>query len=56
MACRAAIKAGHKLKQEEMEELIKDMAEAKEGGFCPHGRPSSFVITYFELEKRFGRK
>lgn len=56
MACRAAIKAGHSLKLQEMDELIKDMAQAESGGFCPHGRPSSFVITYSELEKRFGRK
>jgi DNA mismatch repair protein MutL len=56
VACRAAIKAGHSLGKEEMNELIKDMVEAESGGFCPHGRPSSFTITFFELEKKFGRK
>jgi DNA mismatch repair protein MutL len=56
VACRAAIKAGHTLSLEEMEALLKDMAEAESGGYCPHGRPSSITMTYYELEKKFGRK
>ncbi|MDR1080168.1 MAG: DNA mismatch repair endonuclease MutL [Deltaproteobacteria bacterium] len=56
VACRAAIKAGHDLTREDMERLLKDMYEAEAGGYCPHGRPSSLSVTFYELEKKFGRK
>ncbi|MDR2353839.1 MAG: DNA mismatch repair endonuclease MutL [Deltaproteobacteria bacterium] len=55
IACRAAVKAGHPLNFEEMEYLLKDMAEAISGGFCPHGRPSVIKLTLTELERKFGR-
>jgi DNA mismatch repair protein MutL len=55
LACRAAIKAGQKLTIEEMENLIKDLYNAESGGYCPHGRPSVIVLSYHDLEKKFGR-
>ncbi|MDR3134661.1 MAG: DNA mismatch repair endonuclease MutL [Deltaproteobacteria bacterium] len=55
LACRAAIKAGERLAQEEMESLLRSLANSSTGGFCPHGRPSSIVIKLSDLEKRFGR-
>ncbi|MDR1578672.1 MAG: DNA mismatch repair endonuclease MutL [Deltaproteobacteria bacterium] len=56
LACRAAVKAGDKLSQSEMESLLKQTRLAESGGFCPHGRPAVTIITYKELEIRFGRK
>jgi DNA mismatch repair protein MutL len=55
MACRAALKAGHSLTQAEMAYLLKDLREAQSGGYCPHGRPAAILISFKELEKRFGR-
>ncbi|MDR2140732.1 MAG: DNA mismatch repair endonuclease MutL [Deltaproteobacteria bacterium] len=56
LACRAAVKAGEKLSRTEMEALLRDIQEAEAGGFCPHGRPALTVITFKELETRFGRR
>ncbi|MDR1085394.1 MAG: DNA mismatch repair endonuclease MutL [Deltaproteobacteria bacterium] len=56
LACRAAVKAGQKLTEPEMENLLFELQKAKDGGYCPHGRPSSLVFTYRELEIKFGRK
>jgi DNA mismatch repair protein MutL len=55
LACRAAVKAGDRLTAEEMDRLVKDLAEADAGGHCPHGRPSVITLSLSELEKRFGR-
>lgn len=54
-ACKAAIKAGEKLTQEEMIVLIDDLFETKTPYFCPHGRPIIITISLEELDKRFGR-
>jgi len=54
MACKAAIKAGDQLTQEEIKALL---ADAKEMDFitCPHGRPAVRKITLSELEDYFQR-
>jgi len=55
MACKAAIKAGNRLTETELRELL-DMRERYErASSCPHGRPTSIRMTIAELEKRFGR-
>lgn len=55
MSCRNAIKAGEKLKNDEMELLIGKLH--KIGKYtCPHGRPIIIRMPYLELEKRFGRR
>jgi DNA mismatch repair protein MutL len=54
VACRAAVKAGQQLSLVEMDQLIQDMI-ADEGGYCPHGRPTALLISFKELERRFGR-
>ncbi|MCD6098398.1 DNA mismatch repair endonuclease MutL [bacterium] len=55
IACKAAIKAGDKLSQREMQNLF-DMLFATENPFsCPHGRPTVIELTLNELERRFGR-
>lgn len=55
LSCRAAVKAGQRLDIREMESLIASMADTGSGGYCPHGRPSTIVLTLADLEKRFGR-
>lgn len=55
VACRAAIKAGHKTSAQELVQLTTDILSQKIPKFCPHGRPIYFVMDKKELEKRFGR-
>ena len=55
MSCRNAIKAGEKLKTDEMELLIQRL-HAIGKYTCPHGRPIILRMPYVELEKRFGRR
>lgn len=53
-ACKAAIKAGNKMTESE----LKDLMELLKGDFalkCPHGRPIAVKITQTEIEKWFKR-
>ncbi|HEY3874368.1 MAG TPA: DNA mismatch repair endonuclease MutL [Candidatus Kapabacteria bacterium] len=54
-ACKAAIKAGDKLNQEEMHVLIEQLFETKMPYVCPHGRPIVIKLAIDELDRRFGR-
>lgn len=55
MACKAAIKAGNRLSDEEIRDLLKFRETVERSSNCPHGRPTSIRVTIRELEKRFGR-
>jgi len=55
MACKAAIKAGDKLSEGELAELLALRTQVERSSNCPHGRPTSVRMTIRELEKRFGR-
>jgi DNA mismatch repair protein MutL len=54
-ACRAAIKAGHKLGPEEMRELVVQLLTATLPAHDVHGRPTIVQLPKDELERRFGR-
>src|SRR5437764_8401361 len=54
-ACKAAIKAGDKLSQEEMHVLIEQLFETQMPYVCPHGRPIVIKLAIDELDRRFGR-
>lgn len=56
MACRGAIKAGAKLKEEEIASLFQSLNETQSPHFCPHGRPTLIKLSLSELERRFKRK
>ncbi|MBR5501967.1 MAG: DNA mismatch repair endonuclease MutL, partial [Oscillospiraceae bacterium] len=55
VACRAAIKAGHKAPCEEMAALANEILLGSVPKYCPHGRPVYVAFSRSELEKRFGR-
>lgn len=55
MACRAAIKAGHKCPEKEMISLTAKILCGDVPKYCPHGRPVYFRMTKSEIEKKFGR-
>jgi DNA mismatch repair protein MutL len=54
-ACKAAIKSGDKLSQEEMHVLIEQLFETQMPYVCPHGRPIVIKLAIDELDRRFGR-
>jgi DNA mismatch repair protein MutL len=55
MACKAAVKAGDSLSDEELRELLTLRENVDRASNCPHGRPTAIRMTIKELEKRFGR-
>jgi DNA mismatch repair protein MutL len=54
-ACKAAIKAGAKLTDNEIEHLLADKERIERASRCPHGRPTVIKFTIAELEKQFKR-
>ncbi len=54
-SCKAAIKSGDKLSQEEMHSLIEQLFQTKMPYVCPHGRPIVIKLALDELDRRFGR-
>jgi DNA mismatch repair protein MutL len=55
MACKAAVKAGDKLSEGELDELLKLRAAVERSSNCPHGRPTTIRLTIKDLERLFGR-
>lgn len=56
MACRGAVKAGTRLRDDEIEELLDREAEVTGSFACAHGRPTNLTLTIADLERQFGRK
>ncbi len=54
-ACKAAIKSGDALSDEEVEQLIADLYQCSAPYVCPHGRPTVLEFPLKELDLRFGR-
>ncbi|WP_417393401.1 DNA mismatch repair endonuclease MutL [Gimesia sp.] len=55
MSCKAAIKAGQRLTQEEIYSLLEQRHLIDDAHHCPHGRPSALVLSHAELDRQFGR-
>ncbi|HNQ23784.1 MAG TPA: DNA mismatch repair endonuclease MutL [Phycisphaerae bacterium] len=56
MACKAAVKAGDALTDEEIATLVRHRHLVDRASSCPHGRPTMLRLTRGELEKQFKRK
>jgi len=56
MACRSAIKAHHRLPDEEIRALLADLRDAPLPFTCEHGRPTLVRISRNEIERRFKRQ
>jgi len=54
-ACKAAIKAGQKLADSEIQQLLADRMKYESITRCPHGRPTTITFSMRELEKQFKR-
>lgn len=55
IACKAAVKANHRLSQQEMETLARRVFMLKNINTCPHGRPIVISMSKKEIEKEFKR-
>jgi DNA mismatch repair protein MutL len=56
MACKAAVKAGDILSNEQMRQLLDDLKGVANRFSCPHGRPTTWTISLHDIEKKFKRK
>ncbi len=54
-SCKAAIKAGDKISENEMRILVDKLFATSMPYVCPHGRPIVIKIPLEEFDKRFGR-
>jgi DNA mismatch repair protein MutL len=54
-ACKAAIKAGQRLADSEIQELLANRRQFESTSRCPHGRPTTIRFSISDLEKQFKR-
>lgn len=55
ISCKSAVRSGDTLTIEEMQKIVEGLYKTENPLTCPHGRPTTWIISKNQIEKQFKR-